>query len=588
MTRSSATNRKLKFTSTWFFKGVAIAMTLFSGHVLAKSDGIAGFSGKTPGKNCTDCHSSGAAVPTVSFGGANPGTAASTSVAAGSNTTYTLAIKGGPAQNASLDVAASGGQLAAVSAGTQLMNAEIVHTVGASFPVGGAVFSFNWRAPSVAGTYTLYGAGLSSNGSGSKGDGTGTASLQVTVTAGGPVVPQKPVAVIVAPSSGVAGSPVSLDGSNSRTVNGGTLAAYDWDFGDGSAGSGVKVSHSYVAGTYTAMLKVMDSAGVVGTATTGFFIAAVGTSAVTASAGGPYTAQVGVPIRFDASASGAPGGAISTYAWNFGDNTSGTGVKPTHSYAAIGLFTAKVTVTDNVNKSASASAAVTISSLGTTPNPPTGSPSAVGAPRVGQRLYDDNCASCHGPTGAELAGEDGNIIGAKSKEIRESITEVAVMNTAQLRALSRSDIRAISNFLRGEKLYQENCELCHGVGGVGTDKGVALIGRTRNDIQTAIDTVPVMDLPNLRDLSRRQLDLIAFFLPRDPAAASASGGLHANALGSKADSESDYPELAVEDDAAAPVAPVAAKVAGALGWFGLGAFAVMGFRLRRRIGASRS
>jgi PKD repeat protein len=52
-------------------------------------------------------------------------------------------------------------------------------------------------------------------------------------------------------------------------------------------------------------------------------------------------------VRFDGSKSVAGLGAIITsYVWDFGDNTSGTGVTATHQYSAPGVYFARLTVTD--------------------------------------------------------------------------------------------------------------------------------------------------------------------------------------------------------------------------------------------------
>ena len=52
-------------------------------------------------------------------------------------------------------------------------------------------------------------------------------------------------------------------------------------------------------------------------------------------------------MQFDGSGSSDPDGSIVAYDWDFGDGNSGTGVSPTHSYAAAGLYTVSLTVTDN-------------------------------------------------------------------------------------------------------------------------------------------------------------------------------------------------------------------------------------------------
>ncbi len=97
--------------------------------------------------------------------------------------------------------------------------------------------------------------------------GAGATSLtNVAVSALPPPMP--PVAVATAtPSSGVVPFTVAFDGSAS-SASGGSLVAYQWDFGDATSASGATVQHSYLtAGTYTAVLTVTDSRGASSTAT---------------------------------------------------------------------------------------------------------------------------------------------------------------------------------------------------------------------------------------------------------------------------------------------------------------------------------
>jgi subtilisin family serine protease len=69
---------------------------------------------------------------------------------------------------------------------------------------------------------------------------------------------------------------------------------------------------------------------------------------------------------FNGSASSDPDGSISSYSWNFGDGTSGSGVAPLKTYATGGTRTVTLTVTDNggATGSQSKSVAVTAPSAG--------------------------------------------------------------------------------------------------------------------------------------------------------------------------------------------------------------------------------
>ena len=50
---------------------------------------------------------------------------------------------------------------------------------------------------------------------------------------------------------------------------------------------------------------------------------------------------------FDASASSDPDGTLQQYTWDFGDGSSGTGVRPNHAYDAGGTYPVRLTVADN-------------------------------------------------------------------------------------------------------------------------------------------------------------------------------------------------------------------------------------------------
>jgi PKD repeat protein len=98
-----------------------------------------------------------------------------------------------------------------------------------------------------------------------------------------------------------------------------------------------------------------------------------GNQAPTAHAGGPYTGTAGTAISFSSAGSSDPEGAIASYLWAFGDGGTSTLASPTHSYAAVGSYTALLTVTDNQGAQGTGQATVTVTGAGGSNTPPVAS-----------------------------------------------------------------------------------------------------------------------------------------------------------------------------------------------------------------------
>lgn len=179
---------------------------------------------------------------------------------------------------------------------------------------------------------------------------------------------QTPTAAPGGPYSGTEGVAVTFDGSGSSDPDGDALG-YAWNFGDGSTGVGVSPSHSYVgSGTYTVTLTVTDTRGA--SSAPGTTSATIANAAPVVTAGPDQTVAVGSPVTVNPSFSdGANDGPWSS-AIDWGDGSSpstGSETSPgsfaaTHTYAAGGTNTVRVTVTDRYGAAGSATLTVTATS----------------------------------------------------------------------------------------------------------------------------------------------------------------------------------------------------------------------------------
>src|SRR6185295_14251706 len=80
------------------------------------------------------------------------------------------------------------------------------------------------------------------------------------------------------------------------------------------------------AGTFTVAFTVVSTQTV--SASTTITVANVNREPLAAT-GGPYSGVIEIPLAFDGSASADPDGDPLSYAWDFGDGSTGTGSKPT-------------------------------------------------------------------------------------------------------------------------------------------------------------------------------------------------------------------------------------------------------------------
>lgn len=208
-----------------------------------------------------------------------------------------------------------------------------------------------------------------------------TATIRLMPT--GVIVPSAdtPTAVFtVSPAGPAANSPVAFNASAScgGAISGGVcqsasrIVTYSWDFGDGTAGSGQVIAHSFaLARTYTVTLTVTNDRGVASSSTQAVAVAA-GTLPIPAFQFSPATPVIRQVVVFDASESRAgTGHTIAQYTWVFGDGDTKTGMVVSHDFTASGLYNVTLTVTDDSGQKATVAKAVTVGA------PTTATPKAI-------------------------------------------------------------------------------------------------------------------------------------------------------------------------------------------------------------------
>jgi PKD repeat protein len=151
-----------------------------------------------------------------------------------------------------------------------------------------------------------------------------------------------PTASFVSTATGLS---VVFNGSAST----GTSLTYSWNFGPGATASGPNPTHVFTAnGTYPVQLTVTDQCGQTATTTVSITVCAPQTAAFT------YVANV-LTLNFTANAPNA-----TTYYWDFGNSTTGSGATPSVTYLAGGNYTVTLIAVNACGDSATTSQTIQV------------------------------------------------------------------------------------------------------------------------------------------------------------------------------------------------------------------------------------
>jgi PKD repeat protein len=131
----------------------------------------------------------------------------------------------------------------------------------------------------------------------------------------------------------------------------GAIVEYRWEFGDGSTASGAITSHAFDdLGNYIVRLTLVDAAGRTMSLSRSLTVGQ-STAPVAEFVFSPTNPAPNDDVHFNANASSPSAGRkIVSYAWDFGDGGTATGVQPTHRYTQARTYNVTLTVTDDLGR----------------------------------------------------------------------------------------------------------------------------------------------------------------------------------------------------------------------------------------------
>lgn len=128
----------------------------------------------------------------------------------------------------------------------------------------------------------------------------------------------------------------------------GTLAAYAWDFGDGSTSVSPNPSHTFTTpGNYVVKLVVTDNEGAATTQLLTVAVTAPNQLPVVMASASPLSGEPPLEVIFNARGSYDPDGRLGNFIWTFSDGYETFGPLASQTYYSPGIYTVTLTSYDN-------------------------------------------------------------------------------------------------------------------------------------------------------------------------------------------------------------------------------------------------
>ncbi len=182
-----------------------------------------------------------------------------------------------------------------------------------------------------------------------------------------------PLAVLVAdPAVATAPAEITLDASGSSDPDG-SIVSYEFDFGDGVSAApqaGPIATHTYTAGTYNAIVTIMDDIGLTARDTVVVVSNAAPIAVLNAT---PTSGKAPLTVNVNASGSTDANGTVVSYRFDFGDGIvvgPQPGATASHVFGT-GTWSVRLTISDNHGAQDTLNTAIVV-----TVGPPNVSPTA--------------------------------------------------------------------------------------------------------------------------------------------------------------------------------------------------------------------